>query len=112
MDAHHFIQYNTTIRVFHNHSSNHRPRIVCDACELPGHPANKCFQRGFCFLPRDIQRRISAYNTKYGDTSINDTPHQDTQTQLLPAPEAKLTNDHSSNIQTSSLAPQATIIKL
>ena len=39
----HFIRFDPTIQAFRYHSSNQRPRIVCDACGLPGYPANKCF---------------------------------------------------------------------
>ena len=47
--------------------------IICDACGGRGHQAQKCYKRGRNFLPRDVQRRIAAYNAKYGDAPTNDT---------------------------------------
>ena len=41
--------------------------IICDACGLKGHHASTCFRRGMAFLPRDVQRRVVAYNSKFGD---------------------------------------------
>ena len=47
--------------------------IICNACGGRGHHAQKCFKRGRNFLPRDVQRRIAAYNAKYGDSPTSDT---------------------------------------
>ena len=47
--------------------------IICDACGSRGHHATKCYKRGLIFLPRDVQRRITAYNTKYGTSPTNET---------------------------------------
>ena len=41
--------------------------IICDTCGSRGHHASKCYKRGLNFLPRDIQRRITAYNAKHGE---------------------------------------------
>ena len=112
IDEQYLIQNNPIIQAFRHHSSNHHPRLVCDTYGLSGHPAYKYLWRGFDFLSRDIQRRISAYNTKYGNALANDTSQQDTQTQLLPVPEAKVPSDHSSNTHTSSSTTQVTIKKL
>ena len=41
--------------------------------------ASTCFKRGITFLPRDVQRRISAYNAKFGDAPSKDkspNPHK------------------------------------
>ena len=89
----HIIQYNPAIKAFQHHS-NHRLKIVCEACRLTGHPASKCFRRGYHFLPGDIQRRISAFNTKYGDTPDNDTSTQKLHKEVLPAPHTKLPPTH------------------
>ncbi len=88
-DQQHYIQFDPTIQAFRHHSNN-RSRTICEACGLSGHPANKCFRRGFSFLPRDVQRRISAYNTKYGNTPDKDTSPQNSQKHILPAPDTKL----------------------
>lgn len=53
--------------------------IVCDTCGLSGHHATKCYKRGLNFLPRDVQRHITAYNVKYGTSPVNDSssnPHK------------------------------------
>ena len=65
----HYIQYDPVIHAFRHRTDTRTdtcPKIICDACGLPGHPASRYFRRGFHFLPRDVQRRITAYNTKYG----------------------------------------------
>ena len=112
----HYLQYDPTIQAFRHHS-NQRSKIVCDACGLPGHPSSKCFRRGFPFLPRDVQRRIAAYNTKYGDTPQTDTSKQTSGKELLPAPEIKLPNQVSNKEQNNTKdikpnTPNATIHKL
>ena len=88
-----------------------------EACGIAVHPASKCFRRGFTFLPRDIQRRISAYNTKYGTTPDKDTSSQSNPNTVLLAPQTKLLQDVTpsnvntdTNIDTTTL--QATIHKL
>ena len=111
----HSLQYDPTIQAFRHYTSN-RPRIICEACGISGHPATKCFRRGFTFLPRDIQRRISAYNTKYGDTPIKDTSPQTNQKHILPAPETKLPHDstnisNNNNDTPTNSTQQATIQK-
>ena len=88
-DENHIIHYDPTIQAF-RHSFTNRPKIICEACGLPGHAANRCFRRGFDFLPRDVQRRIAAYNTKYGTTPSTDTSRQDTRKEVLPAPVTKI----------------------
>ena len=90
-DEKHVIQNDLTIHAFCHHSSN-RSRIIYEACGLSGHPAHKCFRRGFQFLPRDVQRRISAYKPKYGDIPDQDTSQRDTQKHVLPPPETKLSD--------------------
>ena len=53
--------------------------IICDACGSRGHHASKCFKRGLEFLPRDVQRRITAYKAKFGNTPSSDkstNPHK------------------------------------
>ena len=116
-DGKKFIQYNPNIQVFCHHSNN-CPKIIWEACGLPGYPASKCFTRGFGFLPRDIQRRISAYNTNYGDTPSTDTSRQDYHKQVLPAPTIKIPTDYSIKSMTlgtdiaNNNDPQATIQKL
>lgn len=57
-----------TIAAF-KHSNN----IICNACGSRGHHATKSYKRGLNFLPRDVQRRITAYNAKYGTSPANDT---------------------------------------
>ena len=64
----HLEMYQPIISAFRR-SSN----IICDACGGRGHQAQKCFKRGRNFLPRDVQRRIAAYNAKHGDSPANDT---------------------------------------
>ncbi len=41
--------------------------IICDACGSRGHHASKCYKRGLNFLPRDVQRHITAYNAKHAN---------------------------------------------
>ena len=53
--------------------------IICDACGSRGHHATKCYKRGLDFLPRDVQRRITAYNAKYGTSPVTEkstNPHK------------------------------------
>ena len=53
--------------------------IICDACGSRGHHASKCYKRGLKFLPQDIQRRITAYNAKHGESPKHDSstdPHK------------------------------------
>ncbi len=95
-DEKHFIQYDPTIQAFRHHSNN-RPKNICEACGLPGHAASKCFRCGFDFLARDVQRRIAAYNTKYGTDPSTDTSIQDTRKEVLPAPVTKLPNHTEHN---------------
>ena len=52
---------------------------------MKGHAAAKCFQHGTAFLPRDLQCRILAYNSKYGDKPSNDKSTNKDKT-ILPAP--------------------------
>ena len=115
-DERHYIQYDATIKAFRHHSQN-RPKIVCEACGLTGHPANKCYRRGFKFLPRDVQRRIAAFNTKYGDTPETDSSTTDLHKQILPAPDIKYptatkNTSEISNNTTKHETQQATIHKL
>ena len=84
----HIIQYNPTIQAFCHHFNN-RPKIVCEAWDLSDPPASECFRQGFDFLPRDIQRSISTYSTKYGDVRTNDASPQSTQKHILTAPATK-----------------------
>ena len=104
-DKKYFIQYDPMIHAFRHHSSN-QSKIICETCGLSGHPAHKYFRRGFQFLPRDIQKSISAYNTKYGDTPDQDISPRDTQKEVLPPPETKLSDP------TPTPHPQATRHKL
>ena len=67
-DELHIDKYKPIISAFRR-SSN----IICDACGGRGHSAKKCFKRGRNFLPRDVQRRIAAYNAKYGESPPTDT---------------------------------------
>ncbi len=62
--------------------------IICDACGGRGHHAQKCFKRGNNFLPRDVQRRIAAYNAKHGDSPTTDaSPTPDKSYHALPPPD-------------------------
>ena len=64
------IKYNATIKAF-----SHCPygsTMICAACGMQGHPATKCHCTGFAFLARDLQHRITAYNSKYGDKLPHD----------------------------------------
>ena len=62
--------------------------IICDACGGRGHQAQKCYKRGQNFLPRDVQRRIAAYNAKHGDSPTTDTsPTPDKAYHALPPPD-------------------------
>ena len=63
-------------------------KIICDACGARGHHASKCFKRGTAFLPRDVQRRIAAYNAKFGDTpTIDKSPDSHKSYHALPTPD-------------------------
>ena len=63
---------------------------------MKGHAAAKCFRRGTAFLPRDLQRIILAYNSKYDDKPSNDkSTNKDKR--ILPAPTATIEST-SSNI--------------
>ena len=75
--------------------------VLCKACGLIGHSANKCYRRGFKFLPRDIQRHISTYNTKYGDTPNTAKSDVTLHKHILPAPETKLP-ERNSNVETTT----------
>ena len=112
----HSLQYDPTIQAFRHYTSN-RPKIICEACSISGHPATKSFCRGFTFLPRDIQRRISAYNTKYGDTPSKDTSSHNNHKHILLAPETKIPHDltnisNNKNDTPVNSTQQATIQKL
>ena len=90
------IEYDATINIF-----RHRPygsTTICNACGMKGHAATKCFRRGIAFLPRDLQCRILAYNSKYGDKPSNDKSTNKDKT-ILPAPTATIesTSSHISN---------------
>ena len=111
-----YIQYDPTIQAFRHHSNN-RPKIIYEACGISGHPVSKCFRRGFNFLPRDIQRRISAYNTKYGSTPDKDISPQSSSNTVLPAPQTKLLQDvtpsnANTDTNTNTTTLQATIHRL
>ena len=77
--------------------------IICDACGGRGHHAQKCFKRGRNFLPRDVQRRIAAYNAKHGDSPTSDSsvPPEKSYHALPPPdhrpPTANSTNDPMDN---------------
>ena len=113
-DEQYYLKYDPTIQAFRCHS-NQRSKIICEACGLAGYPASKCFRRGFSFLPRDVQRRISAYNTKYGDTPTEDKSPQESNKQILPAPTTKIpdtTDNKTINIHQYEANQAATIRKL
>lgn len=98
---------------YSGHQTDIRPKIIYEACGLPGHPANKCFRRGFHFLPRDIKRRLSACNKKYRDNPTNDCSDQTSHRQVLPAPETKIPQEHKlPTNQSGNTTNQATIQKL
>ena len=62
--------------------------IICNACGSKGHHASKCFKRGIDFLPRNVQRRIAAYNAKYGSSpTTNSSPNQHISYHSLPTPD-------------------------
>ena len=76
--------------------------IIFDACGSKGHRASKCFKRGFNFLPRDIQRHITAYNSKYGSSSKNNSS-----TEPFKSYHALETPDHCTpSTTTKSFEPQ------
>ena len=77
---------------------------------MKGHPAKKCYRRGFAFLPQDLQRQITAYNAKYGDSPDNDKS-TDTDNKILQAPTAKL-NHSQSNDTTKHSTTSAVINKI
>ena len=90
------VSYHPIISAFRR-SSN----IICDACGGRGHHASKCFKRGNNFLPRDVQRRIAAYNAKFGDS-----PSTDTSTAPEKAYHALPPPDHRSPSQSEPAATQ------
>ena len=101
-------EYAPIIAAFRRSSS-----IICDACGSKGHHASKCFKRGLSFLPRDVQRRISAYNAKYGTSPQTDrspAPHKsyhslDTPDHRPPPPPSTNTSTIPINVSDESPPP-------
>ena len=47
--------------------------LICAVFGVIGHPTIKFYRHArFIFLPSDLQKRITAYNAKYGNTPNND----------------------------------------
>ncbi len=96
--------YEPIIAAFRRSSS-----IICDACGARGHHASKCFKRGTAFLHRDVQRRIAAYNAKFGDTPTMDkSPDSHKSYHALPTPDHRTPSTSvQQQTETNKLTTQA-----